>query len=214
MGITEKDGTVCWSGRVVAIKTDYNVRIMSDVWSDETYATVYAPETMGTRHTEYGPIQQTVWHTVHIGSSEFSSCYRATKIDAPSELIEEYNKHLAEIELKAQQARDEYAAKERANRIKEALERVEKGRIVEVYKGRKVKINTSGLCFWEGRDSFGNDKIGIATTNRKEMKKGKYGDRVFESYADVIFVAASNCRVVGKTEEEIAEAVQKFNEKV
>lgn len=189
MGITEKDGTVRYSDRVVAIKTDYNVRIMSDVWSDETYATVYAPETMGTRHTEYGPIQQTVWHTVHIGSSEFSSCHRATKIDAPSELIEEYNKHLAEIELKAQQARDEYAAKERANRIKQALERVEKGRIVEVYKGRKVKIGLKGEIFWIGFDSFGKEKLGIKTSDRKEGGK----------WLDVVWVASSNCRVINES---------------
>lgn len=212
MAITDKDGTVSYSERVVATKTDHDVRIMSDVWADIYYAIVYAPETMGTKPSEYEKVQETVWKTILVGNSEFPGTYKPTKVDAPKELIEEYNNYLAEVAQKALEARQVYENQLRAKAEKEALERVEKGRVVEVYKGRKVKLGTTGYVFWEGRDNFGNDKIGIATSNKKVQKPGKYGDRMFESYADVIFVAKNNCRVVGSdSKENIKKAVESFN---
>lgn len=180
---------ILWAGRVVDIKTDYSVRIMSDVWSDETYAVVYSPETEGEKHHKYGEPQNGVWHLVHVGSTEFPSAYKKTAVDAPQEIIELYKQHVGKIKLEAEQRQAAYDAEQKALRIKEALERVEKGRIVEVYKGRKVKIGTKGEIFWIGVDSFGKEKLGIKTSNRKENGK----------WLDVIWVASNNCRVINES---------------
>lgn len=70
-------------------------------------------------------------------------------VDATPEVLAAYK---AWSEARAEEARKQRAAEEAA--------RVRKGRTVEVYKGRKVKIGTRGEVIWHGAGTYG-PRVGI-----------------------------------------------------
>ena len=202
MAITDNNGAVTFAGRVVKTYVDRDVRIMSDVWADLYFAVVYTPETKGEAN------QTSDFRSVCYRNSEFSGNGSA-QVDAPQELIELYAAHVEKqrLERELREAQEEKARREQEH--KDYLERVQKGRVVRVVKGRKVPVGIQGYVFWEGIDSYGTSKVGIATTTRKEQKPSRSG-RVFESYVDVVFVAKNNCKVVGEDEASIQAAVDAF----
>ena len=205
--IDRSNNSVSFAGRVIKTYTDMSVRIMSDVWADMYMAVVYSPETKGT--TKFNVCTQSSdFITICLGNTEFGSDKDAT-VDAPEELKNLYAVHLEQVRLEREQQKLQQEQERREQEHKNFLERVEKGRVVEVVKGRKVPLGVKGYVFWEGSDSYGTAKIGIATSTRKERKPSRSG-KVFESFVDVIFVAKSNCKVIGEDEASIQAAVDAF----
>jgi len=82
---------------------------------------------------------------------------------------------------KAEQRRAECAAEKEARTFRS-------GKRVQVVSGRKIPVGTEGVIFWMGRDNWHKLKLGIATTDRKENGR----------YADVLWVAQSNCELIGQ----------------
>jgi len=196
-------------GHVVGIEVDYNVRIMSDVWADITYAVVYEPtrEHTGCHSTtvvDYATMEKGpkgpcgMFRRIQIANSEFSEAISEitrAEVDADPWLLEVYE---------TWKAAQKYAkALQSYNRSQEDIQRhrraVERDKWVRVTRGRKVAQGTEGIVFWIGESQYG-DKVGIALpreggTFRKEKKTGRYG-KVYESYADVAWTYARNVDVI------------------
>lgn len=182
MAITNNNG-VSFEGCVLTVyNRDYQA--MSDVYTYATFAKVWSFETRSVREV-----------LVNANFECDQNNGRAT-VDATPEVL---------IAVMAWEAAQEAARVRREEIAREASARAEalkpqKGRIVEVFKGRKIPLGTKGFVFWEGTDRYGNAKIGIATTNRKVQAPGKR----FASFVDVVFVAASNCRAIPNQTEALA----------
>jgi len=162
-------------GLVVATGVDSCVRIMSDVWTDFRTATVWVAEENTYKSVRY---------------QDVDACYNSLSIaavDASPERLAHYAawQEGTSAGLAYANAIGEYNRRQFA-KIAEA-KRPAKGKTVEVFKGRKVALGTTGLVFWEGVDRYGNNKVGIATSDRKSARGG---------WEDVAWTAASNCRVV------------------
>lgn len=95
-------------------------------------------------------------------------------VDATPEVLAAYNAW--------QTARADAAAKARAE--KEA-QTVSRGKVVRVFKGRKVPIGTTGECFWIGRDTY---------TPRWAPPKYRIG--IKDAAGNTHWTAADNCQVV------------------
>lgn len=181
MAITNNDGTLSYVGAVLKVfMGDYQV--FSDDWSWATWAWVWD----GNR------VCKVLVNAHHPCCPSTST---ATE-DATPETIAASNAWTTEQD--AARVRSEEIAREASARA-EAL-KPQKGRIVEVFKGRKIPLGTKGFVFWEGTDRYGNAKVGVATTNRKVQAPGQR----FASFVDVVWVAASNCRAVPNQTEALA----------
>lgn len=167
-------------GRVVRQWIHHGVKIMSDVWADLYMVDVWSPE-----------------KSVEKGIPVSSVCLRNSECNHPSKRI------LAEVDATPEvMAQWKNWVEEREREHQEVLARLDRerleaaglrekntvrlGKVVKIVKGRKVPLGTQGLVFWMGKDGWGKDKVGIATTDRRE--KGRY--------MDVVWAAASNCQVV------------------
>lgn len=161
-------------GEVVALGCDTCVRIMSDVWTDYRTATVWE-------------VEENTYKTIRY--QDVDACYNSLSIahvDASNERLDHYAawQEGTSAGLAYANAIGEYNRRQ-FEKIAEA-KRPAKGKLVEVYKGRKVPKGTTGVVFWEGH-SYGKDKVGIRTSDRRSAKGG---------WADVEWTAADNCRVI------------------
>lgn len=104
------------------------------------------------------------------------------RVDAPSDLVQ---KNVAL--LKGEEMGKAFARWERE--YDNAQMRVERGTYVEVIKGRKVPVGTRGRVFWVGEDRYGNIKIGIATSNHKNIDGRNL---------DVAWTAVHNCKRISE----------------
>lgn len=159
-------GTVLYAGKV--LKTgSREVRVMSDVWSDEVYATVWTGT--GTLDVPYGIY-------------EFGINGVAT-VDATPEVVAAANDwRLATEVAKLRASALSRAAKTLAD-VEEAAATVRKGREVTVVKGRKVPKGTTGEVIWIGAGHYGS-RVGVkdaagtvhwtATSNVKVTDPAKY----------------------------------------
>lgn len=166
LGILEIKYKDAFAGRVLRVYQQVD-RIMSDVWETGTYAEVWNDETQAVESFYVG------------GYSNGGSYYSKAEADAGEE-----------IQAKAaawKAAKEAKAAAERAEREAELEARTfRSGKRVKVARGRKIPIGTEGVIFWMGVDNWGKQKLGIATSDRKVGGK----------FADVQWVAASNCDIV------------------
>ena len=142
-----------YEGRVLAEKTTYSVRVMSDVWADLYHAVIWDDETDA-------PI------TVGLGNSEFG-CDVTAEVDADEETLAKYEvwKEAERIRKEAEAEAHRVAEEKRlAEEAEETAKRnalaVRKGVKVRVVKGRKVAKGTEGVCFWEGHGQYG-PRIGL-----------------------------------------------------
>jgi hypothetical protein len=179
---------------MVLEKNIKEVKVMSDVWDNGVFATVWNPSNVGGK---LYPENKLDWRTQEKPAQEFmvgthfneSARYIVT-VDAPKETIDAWK---AEVEREKRQA--EQFLQE--NRELERRSHIVKGSIVTVVKGRKVEKGTTGKVLWLGDNGYGTQAM-IATSNRKGRKTGKNG-KVFEnSYLDIVYCAVSNLSVVGK----------------
>lgn len=184
-------------GRVVDIEVEHNVRLMSDVWADLTYAIVWEPTGKPTGIYSAEPRECGYFRRIQVGNSEFpggTGQLFSYEVDASPEIMEIYE--VWKRGKAFRKAEVEYDYRQRS--ILEARRMVAIDRWVRVTRGRKVRLGTEGLVFWIGASQWGT-KVGIAIpredgTFRKTKKAGRYS--TFESYADVEWTYAKNCEVI------------------
>lgn len=168
---TKSDETIA-VGCVVAVE-HRSERIMSDVWDTCVYAVYYDVQSGGFREK----------HLYTAGDAPRVECKKTATVDATDDIKEAYKVWKMGNQLRQDMVwydkREEEAAYER--------KRPGRGKWVEVYKGRKVKKGTKGYVFWEGVDNWGNVKVGIAVSERKDSR-GRF--------ADVEWTAMSNVRLI------------------
>ena len=166
---------VSYEGCVLEVwKGDY--RAMSDVYTFATYATVWSFE-------KNEPVDILV-----NANFELDLSGRYAEVDATDVVKELFWAHCEALSRKQEEDRRLRAA----NEAVKAAKAPNKGRIVQVVRGRKVPLGTIGYVFWTGTDSYGTAKLGIATSNRKAVMPGKK----YASFVDVVWCAASNCEAL------------------
>jgi hypothetical protein len=153
-------------------------RVMSDIYSDETYCLVYNP-----LKGEYDE--------VHLGGAFELNCRSGSAVvDLDPSVKADVERRAAE---RAEVARKEYEArceKERLEREEKERKAPKMGRRARVVRGRKVPVGTEGVVFWRGDSDYG-ERLGLATTDRK----------VNGRYADVVWVASSNVENIESDED-------------
>jgi len=142
-----------YTGRVVRLGVECDVRVMSDVWDDVPYAIVYTEGPDGAisfdRVSTYdGP-----------GYCEASSwapwdAFR-NAVDAPAEIIALYDAREAAAKEAARKAEEERRAARLVREAEEARKRPTKGQYARVTKGRKVPHGTIVLVQWIGETRYG-----------------------------------------------------------
>jgi hypothetical protein len=114
-------------------------RVMSDIYADVTFATVWDPETKTTK-------------VVRLYSNfELDMACAVAVVDLKAEYLADYEACVAAGEaakLAAEKARVEAAL---ARAAKEPV----RGRTCKVVKGRKVPVGTVGFLFWTGAGTYG-----------------------------------------------------------
>ena len=144
MAIFGKDGTVTYEGAVLAVESR-TVRIMSDVWAIEYYATVIEADGVS--------------KVVTLGNDEFREYMSTATVDAPQAVIEKWK---AEVKAAQERALAEEIARDRAARAENFCSRIEAGRNVVVVRGRKVAIGTKGTVKIVRGGNYGTSAL-IAT---------------------------------------------------
>lgn len=146
-------------GKVVGIKTSCE-RVMLDVWEMVTYATYESSE---------GEFR------VYFLRGEGQTSAQA-EVDATDDVMTRF------VESKRQKKVEGFqtAMENALDRIKDDYRRVGKGKMVEVYKGRKVPVGTTGKVMWVGMDNYRNMRVGIKVEGSDKLT----------------YVAAEHCKVV------------------
>ncbi len=127
-----------YPGAVLATGGTRSIRVMSDVWGTEEYATVWTGER----------IEHVV---VALGDDMGYRRYATVTVDATSETLAAATAWLAA----------HYAAEHKADfdrwtdRLAREAHRIERGKAVLVARGRKVAKGTTGEVFWVGHGRFG-----------------------------------------------------------
>jgi len=140
MSIIRNDGSVTYVWVVVGTFTREE-RVMSDVYSLESYAVVYNVETDD-------------FETVHVGG-EFCNNPGTVTVDAPSHIMDlRQEREGAKVKLAALAAAQN-AREARAESARRWVLAPKKGRQVRVVSGRKVPKGTEGEVFWQGEGRLG-----------------------------------------------------------
>jgi hypothetical protein len=128
-------------------------RVMSDVYADVSYCTVWNPET---RETE----------TVCLGHHfELCSTFGHATVDVDAATQATIDAVDAALAAKAEVARKLAAEKAAEKALVDAHNRVEHGKVMRVARGRKVPKGTVGRVFWM-RDG----RVGLALSDRKDAR--------------------------------------------
>jgi hypothetical protein len=187
-------------GYVLQVNKNVSYRIMSDVWGSADQAIVWDKDSNGPK-------------VVYIRFCDYnwdSPSY--AEVDATDDIKAAYTEHLINKETDRRYA-DAVSA---ANRIV-------KGCLVEVVRGRNVKKGTKGKVVVEMLQESGwgyrrstSKKLGVATSDRMETAYSRSGKR-YERHADMIWVWAYNCVRTDAAEVDRAtirkEVAAAFNEK-
>lgn len=135
--VSSVPGEATHVGLVLGIEKKYDVRVMSDVWADITFAKVWDAEAGR-------PV------LVALGNTEFGSSAEA-EIDATPEVVAAHDAWLADE--KARKAAEDEARFEAGAETR--LRSVTTGCRAVVARGRKVPKGTEGRVFWIGQNAFG-----------------------------------------------------------
>jgi hypothetical protein len=135
---------------------NHSVRIMSDVWENQTCVKVWDPEAEEVK-------------TLVIYTSGMSSrCGEVAAVDAPADIIAAYEEAEARKKRVAE-AGAELRAKEEADAdARRDLKEVKTGREVVVIKGRKVPVGTRGVVRWLGATEWGY-RVGITVQGQDKL---------------------------------------------
>ena len=133
-----------------------SVRIMSDLWEDQTCCKVWDPETE--------EVKTLVIYTTGMSSHRGE----VIEVDAPAEIIEAYEAAEARkkrVREAAAEIREAYEAEEVARKD---LKQVHTGRKVVVVKGRKVPVGTEGIVRWCGGTDWGY-RVGLEVVGEEKL---------------------------------------------
>jgi len=149
------DGT-SHKGLVVTESWTRCVRVMSDVWENQTFVKVWDEENQEVE-------------TITIYTTNLSArCGRVSEVDAPAHIIAEY-KAAEDRKARIRIAREElHTARRLEEEAQEELKKVVNGREVIVVKGRKVPVGTRGIVRWTGATEWGY-RVGIAVTGQDKL---------------------------------------------
>lgn len=161
-------------------------RVMSDIWENVTRAYFFNEET--------GHIESR-WYD---NSDEYKMelTFDANRKNVIQSVgVRSYNRHYANALRNAQYEASNVAVK---------------GRIVRVNRGRKVAKGTEGKVFFVKEGQYGV-QLGLALDDELETRTSANG-KSYQSYKNVVWVAASNCDVVNPEDyvnlEEVASSAQ------
>jgi hypothetical protein len=176
---------VTHEGLVIGQSYTRCVRVMSDIYSDETFVSVIDPDTLAL--TE-----------VHLGGA--FECNTRSGYAIP-DLAPELQARLdAKITADAEAHRITEAVEAERRRLAE-IDRVVKepkmGRKVKVVRGRKVKPGTEGVVFWR-RDG----RVGLALSDRRDPNTGRNLDVAWvdEVYCEALPDGNSDVEVEARIE--------------
>lgn len=182
-GVTH-EGCVLNTGRT------REVRIMSDVWSDETFCTVVDPDTLLLVEVHISGAFEHYGRS-GIATPDLSPDLRA-RLDAKQAALAEQARIRAEAD---RVAREEAAEKARIRAEERLRTAPTKGRVVQVNRGRKVPKGTVGWVFWVGGDD--SERVGLALSNKRDPQSGRL--------TEVAWVNAAHCDALpeGNSEDEV-----------
>jgi hypothetical protein len=156
-GKWEETGKVTHEGLVMDTFTRCD-RVMSDIYSDERYASVWNPEINRVE-------------SVHLGGAfELNTRSGHAVVDILPEYLEI---HIGQVEAeqRVREERDRKAREERARKqIEDDHNRPAKGKVMKVVRGRKVPHGTVGKVFW-----VKDDRVGLALSDEKD-ERGRHKD--------------------------------------
>jgi len=152
MAITwkDKEGNVIETtheGLVISERYTRCVRVMSDIYSDETYCAVWNPET--------GQIDN-----VHINScfELFTGPYGV----AVPDLTDEYKEAMEDKVRADKKAREQARLDAQIKEAEKQWDAPVKGKKMQVFKGRKVPKGTEGEVIWVGASRYGRGlRVGL-----------------------------------------------------
>lgn len=128
-------------------------RVMSDIYADVSYCTVWNPTTQRAE-------------SLYLGA-HFELCaeHGTSTVDAPAEILAEVARQDTEAKAQAQAAQEARWSAEAKAREEAALNAPEYGKVMVVTKGRKTPIGTVGKVFWM-RDG----RVGLALDDTKDAR--------------------------------------------
>jgi hypothetical protein len=135
---------------------NHSVRIMSDVWENQTCVKVWDPEAE--------EVKTLVIYTTGMSSR----CGEVTEVDAPAEIIEAYEAAEARKKRVQEAAAEIYEAREAEEAARKDLKQVHTGRKVVVVKGRKVPVGTEGIVRWCGATEWGH-RVGLEVVGEEKL---------------------------------------------
>lgn len=177
-----KNGLEAFVGCVTETWEFNDYRIMSDMYTWAKYAKVWNDATHSL---------ETVLVSVYKDDGTWTE--GRASVDATPATLEKVERHKKQEEMKKNE-----------KRIAQSFRLFEKGKIIKVYKGRKVPIGTIGKIFWIGTQRFGNStsiKLGIALNDQKNDDS---------TYKNVVWVDAANCKVIGSDGEYWQQVVAQY----
>ena len=216
MSIITDTGREFHKGCVAAIFVERDVRIMSDVWATQTFAAIWMPEGVELPEESYRlwelqttsgvEVAERLWNQQHgtffvilLNCSEFGPEKHIAKyeVDGSPECLAAWEGWQKGLNW-ARRSR-QYDSTESERQRRKAIP--EKGKLVRVTSGRKVKQGTEGRVFWVGDNQWGTVLgLGLPDENGNFPMVTKTGPRgkVYQSYKDVVFVAFANVSVIDK----------------
>lgn len=153
MAVHYKNGEVKFEGRVISVRTEYGVRVMSDVWDDTTCAEVL---------NDQNRIEKILLHCGYHGELATAEVDATPEVLATIANLRDMEQQKAEAQAAA--FRLECAKREQEAAKDAVLYNVRKGSRVRVYKGRKVPVGTVGVVIWEGDSAYGR-RLGVKDDN-------------------------------------------------
>lgn len=170
-----------YSGAVLEIGGRRDVRVMSDVWGTETYATVWDGEKITTVGTA---LSDDMGYRVYADAS----------VDATPDVRAAARAYTIKREADRMKAEWERAT----DRLVAYAAKIERGKEVIVARGRKVPKGTTGIVFWLGEGKYGlragiKDAAGTvhwtAASNLDVVDPADYIETVPEKPSDAEFLA-------------------------
>ena len=151
-----KPDGVSHEGLVVTASWTKCVRVMSDVWENQTFVKVWDVESQ--------EVQTITIYTTNLSSR----CGRVSEVDAPAHIIAAYTA-AEDRKARLRAAREELDAAMRLDKEAQGeLKKVVNGREVIVVKGRKVPVGTRGIVRWMGATEWGY-RVGISVTGQDKL---------------------------------------------
>lgn len=157
---TDKDIVRTWTtheGLVVSEPWSREERVMSDIYASVTYCHVWNPEK--------GKAE-----VVDLRSDfDLRTVFGVSTVDAPQDILDIYNSKMEEDKRRAQEAKRVRSLERLRKMAEDAFNRPEKGKVMQVVRGRKVAKGTVGEVFW--MDNPRNpSRVGLALSERRDSR--------------------------------------------